>query len=155
MRLLRILEPVAVAVAASCLTFFLSGIRKKRKGGSTKQNDLMSAYLQAIDEIKQGPGPKDVLNGGWSPLVLPAPPPSMDVDKLKDGETSSYSDGRGAIYRFKAIDAAGMDDEFAAWYYTPYRSIIEQNQPLAQTSGLDLSIDLKSVLVKVEAAQSA
>ena len=38
------------------------------------------------------------------------------------------------------------DAEFAAWYYKPYRSIIERNLPLSNTEDADLSFDLQVVV---------
>ena len=38
------------------------------------------------------------------------------------------------------------DADFAAWYFKPYRSIIERNLPLFVTEGVDLSFDVQAML---------
>lgn len=54
--------------------------------------------LQALsDQIRSLGGPEAVL--AWDE-VAPAPPASMDVESLGDGEVVAHRDGRGEIYRW-------------------------------------------------------
>jgi hypothetical protein len=94
------------------IAFFLGGISsniltrliKKRLQGrrcSEMANALLKLQTAVQQAMQQRGGPNDVFQ--W-PDVSKAPAPSMDVTNMRPGESVSFEDSRGAIYRFKICD---------------------------------------------------
>ena len=98
----RALEHAALASTTTLVLVLWRKLHRKRRYRAVDSltEDPSALILKAVAELKLAAGPSAVLDGSW-PNVAPAPPPSMDAASLREGQTSTLTDGRGSIYRFK------------------------------------------------------
>jgi len=101
--MLRILERISlVALAGSYIGRWLLRRHKRKGRGRRALRREVSRCLRTVRLLEGLTGAPSVLQ--WD-SVTEAPPATMDVSSLAPGETTSYSDARGSIYRFKIDDS--------------------------------------------------